>query len=214
LAINQSTNDVYVVGQSDASFSTTSDYDIVLVKYNASGNPMWNQTWYGPTQKDDIPAAVIVDPFGYAVVCGKTDIDPTVGVSNYDWITVKYDANGIKQYDVTFNGNTETTMMKRTSLVADASGNIIVAGYVNNNVTQQRCCAEEIRCDRKFSLTWPFIMEKEISMKAVMPLRGMGMTTFTLPVIHSLRLITATSSSQKIDAAGNYRKHVYDEWNQ
>lgn len=136
IAIDQSTNDVYVTGESDVDLTTLTDYDILTFKYNASGVPQWNKTWAGGALNEDVPSDIAVDAFGNIIICGKTDGDPDPNHSNFDWVTLKYDASGTPQYSKTKNGSRNDDD-EATSLVIDAPGNAIVAGYINNTTTQK-----------------------------------------------------------------------------
>ncbi len=136
IAIDQTTNDVYVTGESDGNGSTFTDYDIETVKYNSSGGPQWSVNWYGAAMNDDVPAAIVVDPSGNVILCGKTDADPDPTHSNQDWITIKYNSAGTKLYDKTVNGSRNNDD-GATSLVVDAGGNAIVVGYIDNLNTRK-----------------------------------------------------------------------------
>lgn len=136
IAIDQSNNDVYVGGASDVDLSSSTDYDLAIVKFNASGTQQWWRTWGGAAQGDDGATAIAVDAFGNAIVTGYTDADPTSGVSNNDWITIKYDGGGTKQYEKIKNGTRNDDDVPY-SIVIDATGNAIVAGYLNNTSAQK-----------------------------------------------------------------------------
>jgi uncharacterized delta-60 repeat protein len=135
LAIDQTTNDVYITGEADQSAAST-DYDVYTVKYNASGTLQWERNWPGAALKEDVGSDIVVDPFGNVILCGKTDGDPDPSHTNFDWVTIKYDANGIIQYSKIKNG-TRSDDDEAASLVTDAAGNAIVAGYINNTTTQK-----------------------------------------------------------------------------
>lgn len=138
VAIDQTTNDVYVTGESDGSLTADVDYDIATIKYNASGSLQWGgaRIWSGAALNDDVPSDIAVDAFGNIIICGKTDADPDPSHSNYDWVTLKYDASGIAQYSKIKNGSRNDDD-EAASLVVDAPGNAIVAGYINNTSTQK-----------------------------------------------------------------------------
>jgi len=135
LAIDQSTNDVYVTGEA-VIIPGSGDYEVYTLKYNASGIKQWDTNWYGAAQNEDVGKDIVVDPFGNIIVCGNTDVDPDPAHSNFDWVTIKYDAAGVRQYDATKNG-TRNDDDEAASLVVDAAGNAIVAGYINNTSTQK-----------------------------------------------------------------------------
>lgn len=136
VAIDQSNNDVYVGGASDVDLSSVTDYDLVIIKYNTSGTQQWWHTWGGAAQGDDAVADVAVDPFSNAIITGYTDTEPLTGISNNDWITIKYNSAGTKQYEKIKNGSRNDDDVPY-SIVIDAAGNAIVAGYLNNTATQK-----------------------------------------------------------------------------
>ncbi|CAN5693728.1 hypothetical protein BH11BAC1_BH11BAC1_06020 [soil metagenome] len=135
IAVDQVNNDMYVTGEADQSPGST-DYDVYTVKWNAAGTFQWDRTWAGPALNEDIGADIVVDPFSNILICGKTDADPDLNHSSYDWVTLKYDASGIIQYSKVKNG-TRNDDDEAASIVVDASGNAIVAGYINNTSTQK-----------------------------------------------------------------------------
>ncbi len=135
LAIDQTTNEVYVTGEG-INNPGTSDYEVYTIKINASGTTQWQRYWAGPAQNNDIGYDIVVDAFSNIIVCGKTDADPDPTHSNFDWITLKYNSSGVSQYAKTKNGTRDNDDEAR-SLVVDPSGNAIVAGYIDNTTTQK-----------------------------------------------------------------------------
>ena len=136
LAIDQATNDVYITGEKDVDLTALVDFDAYTVKYNASGIFQWDKYWSGAALDEDVGKDIVVDPFGNILVCGNTDQDPDKLHSNFDWLVLKYDASGNSVFGKTFNG-TRNDDDEASSLVSDASGNALVAGYINNIVVQK-----------------------------------------------------------------------------
>jgi uncharacterized delta-60 repeat protein len=135
LAIDQSTNDIYVTGEGDGSL-VSDDYDVMTVKYNASGIQQWKRDWAGAAQNEDVGKDIVVDPFGNILICGNTDGDPDPTHSNFDWINLKYDASGVLQYQQAVNGSRDNDD-EAASLVSDAAGNAHAVGYINNTDAQK-----------------------------------------------------------------------------
>lgn len=91
---------VYVTG---AVRNNDGNYDIVTLKYSVDGTLLWNNppTYNGPGNGDDIAKQIVVDADGNAYVTGKS-----MGINtNYDWVTIKYDASGKKIWVQRYNNN-------------------------------------------------------------------------------------------------------------
>ena len=115
---------VYVVG-------TTSSYgaggsDVVLLKYDSSGNLLFQRTW-GGTQ-NDYGTGVAVDAGGYVYVTGYTySLGPTPGISAV--ILLKYDPSGNLLFQNTWGG---TKNDFGTGITVDIDGNVYVTGYTKS----------------------------------------------------------------------------------
>ena len=86
IAVDSSGN-VYVTGESDC--ATGSNY--VTIKYDASGNQLWEKRYNGKGDKNDQACAIVVDGSGNVFVTGKSSGMDT----NYDYVTIKYFQMGI-----------------------------------------------------------------------------------------------------------------------
>jgi uncharacterized delta-60 repeat protein len=91
-----SSNNVYLVG-------TTGDYygnlDIALIKYDSNGIQQWNCTWNG--SNDEYGCEVAIDSSDNVYLVGYTK---PFGVGNYEMVLVKYDGNGVQQWNCTWGG--------------------------------------------------------------------------------------------------------------
>lgn len=120
---------VYVAGQTDGS----NGVDYLTRKYDAFGNLLWEQTFDGAAQGDDIPNAMKIDNNGNVYVTGKSQGTGT----GFDYATVKYNSSGVLQagFPVRFN-NTNTGGNGNdvaTDLVITSDGSkFYVTGYSNN----------------------------------------------------------------------------------
>lgn len=115
---------VYIVGTTNNA-NPKSDY--VTIKYDAQGNRLWTATYAGTQDTgftDDIPTAVAVDQRGNVYVTGYTD-DWFAGYGNY--VTVKYDANGNRQWVRTLDAN--GLHDQPVAIAVDPAGNVVVTGY-------------------------------------------------------------------------------------
>jgi len=84
----------------------------------------WIRRYNGPGDSDDWAAALAVDGQGNIYVTGKSFGSGT----DYDYATIKYDAEGTRQWVRRYNGpgNGED---RATAVAVDAQGNVIVTGW-------------------------------------------------------------------------------------
>ncbi len=111
---------VYVTG---TSYSATSGYDIVTVKYDALGNQQWLATYNGTGNGLDESRDIEIDNNGNIYVTGYT----YVSGGNYDFITLKYDNNGVLQWSQVYNGSSNG-FDEAYAIAVDANGNSYVTG--------------------------------------------------------------------------------------
>jgi uncharacterized delta-60 repeat protein len=109
---------VYVTG---SSFSWYTGYDYVTIKYDSCGNQVWSAQYNGPA--DDVAVALALDPSGDVYVTGFGWGAGT----DYDYITIKYDADGNQVWMARYNGpgNGEDYA---NDLAVDADANVYVTG--------------------------------------------------------------------------------------
>ncbi|MCU7547543.1 SBBP repeat-containing protein [Chitinophagaceae bacterium LB-8] len=121
LAVDAQGN-VYVTGYSD-DLETNSDY--ATVKYDTNGNELWVRRYNGPGNNSDIAIALALDASGNVYVTGAS-ISSATGF-NYDYATVKYDANGNEKWIKMYNGSGNDIDFPG-SIAVDGSGNVYVTG--------------------------------------------------------------------------------------
>jgi Secretion system C-terminal sorting domain/Beta-propeller repeat len=88
---------VFVTG---SSYSTTTGFDIVTIKYNSSGVQQWISTFNGTGNGTDNASGLAVDASGNVFVSGTSYIAGT----NYDFTVIKYNSLGVQQWQV-YNGS-------------------------------------------------------------------------------------------------------------
>jgi hypothetical protein len=115
---------VYVVGTTNSFGAGGSD--AVLLKYDSSGNLLYQKTW-GGTQ-NDYGTGVAVDAGGYVYVTGYTySLGPTPGIPSV--FLLKYDPSGNLLFQKTWGG---TKNDFATGIAVDLDGNVYVVGYTKS----------------------------------------------------------------------------------
>jgi hypothetical protein len=117
MAVDSSDN-VYLAGGTE-SFGAGVD-DMVLIKYDGNGVQQWNRTWGG--EDTDGGYGITVDSSGDVYFAGRTD---SFGVGGSDMVLVKYDGNGIQQWNRTWGGGEYDC---GTEVALDSLDNVYLAG--------------------------------------------------------------------------------------
>ena len=111
---------VYIAGYSLILGNT----DFTTAKYDALGNELWVVNYASAGNRPDQAFYVALDAAGNVYVTGQTNNS----LSNYDCVTVKYDAGGNEQWARVYNGPANFGDYP-AGLALDAAGNVYVTGY-------------------------------------------------------------------------------------
>ncbi len=103
------------------------DMDIRLIKYTSSGNKLWETTFDNGKQGLEVPNNLSIDQFGNIYIAGFTWSGNSV-----DYLTLKYNSNGEKQWHKTENPNGGEFWNEATAVTSDNNGNVLVTGYSPN----------------------------------------------------------------------------------
>ncbi|PCJ27233.1 MAG: hypothetical protein COA97_04520 [Flavobacteriales bacterium] len=120
LAIDASGN-VYVTGTSFT--NATNGFDIVTIKYDASGSQLWTAIFNGSASALDEARDIAVDQNGNVYVTGYT----ASSGPNYDYVTIKYNSSGVQQWSTLYNG-TGNGFDEAYAIAIDNLGNTYVTG--------------------------------------------------------------------------------------
>jgi hypothetical protein len=127
IAVDNAGN-VYVTGAGE---STGTNWDVLTVKYNASGVLQWHDRYSSAGNCIDQGRSVCIDGAGNVAVCGVTSSVST----SYDWVTIGYSSDGGRRF-VTPRTSAGGNPDEANGIVADPQGNYYVAGrfWFPNNV--------------------------------------------------------------------------------
>lgn len=102
--------------------------DLCLVKYNPSGDTIWVRRYNGPEDHVDVGNAIAADESGNIYVAGLSTGTGTLR----DYVTLKYNSEGIQQWVMRYNGPTNGDD-EINAMIIDESGNVYVTGRSAGN---------------------------------------------------------------------------------
>lgn len=115
-----SEDNIYIVGKT----GDPSDNDIIIAKYNSSGNLKWNITWIG--SKNDEAHGVAVDSSNNIYIVGKTS---SIGAGYDDILLLKYSNSGQYQWAKTWGGSSTDA---GKGIAIDSNDDIYVVGITHS----------------------------------------------------------------------------------
>ncbi len=114
---------VYVTGASTVLIGSVASSTFVTIKYNSAGVEQWVAKYKAPGNGFDFTSALALDPLGNVYITGST-----TGIgSSADFTTIKYNAAGVQQWLVRYNGPANGSD-EAHDLVLDKDGNVYVTG--------------------------------------------------------------------------------------
>lgn|GEM_PF-741032 len=113
-----------------AAKNTGSNLDYYVAKYASNGSLIWQQTYNGTGNGDDMPSAITIDATGNVFVTGSS---LGLGFYNTDFATIKYNNSGVQQWVKIYNyvGLPEVA----SDIALDNSGNVIICGASASSIS-------------------------------------------------------------------------------
>ena len=122
VVVDQAGN-VYVAGWKDVGSSNT---DMLVIKYDSSGQLEWEETFGGTANGSDEAHALMLDGSGNLFVTGQVEVDTVLHTN--DCITLKYDPDGTLLDHAYYNGAADGDDACNDIFVDD-EGSVYVSGY-------------------------------------------------------------------------------------
>ncbi|KKL57433.1 hypothetical protein LCGC14_2235450, partial [marine sediment metagenome] len=104
--------------------------DAFLLKYDSSGNLLWNKSWGG--FDNDYGRGIALDDSGYVFIMGYTE---SYGAGGWDALLLKYDSSGNLLWNKTWGGSSIDNGGK---IALDGLGNVFITGYTESYGAGQR----------------------------------------------------------------------------
>ena len=146
IALDGSGN-VYVAGASTG-IGTALDY--LTIKYDPSGNKLWDKRYNGPGNGFDVVMSIAVDSSGNSYVTGQSEGDAT---TSHDFATIKYYPNGDTAWVRRYNrppGCGDNAF----DLAIDHKGNTYVTGFTICTDDPPRWDYATLKYDSTGNLLW------------------------------------------------------------
>lgn len=118
--INDRYGNIYITGSSGGN---SFPIKLLLIKYSASGNQQWIQTYSGPANMQDGGYSLCADSAGNIYVTGESAGSGT----SLDFVTISYTSTGVERWIQRYNGAANDDD-RAFAITTDNFGNIIVTG--------------------------------------------------------------------------------------
>jgi hypothetical protein len=112
---------VYTAGGSEGA---NGKFDVLVLKWSASGAVQWARRYDGPAHDNDQAVAIGVDPAGNVTVAGSS----SNGGGDNDWAVVSWSSSGARRWAWRYDGP-EHHYDAPTDLVVAGDGSVFVTGY-------------------------------------------------------------------------------------
>jgi len=120
-----SLDNIYIAGYSAINPGKLTD--VLLVKYNSSGDQQWFRTWGG--NSGDLGFGIAFDSSNDIFLTGQTE---SYGPGYQDMFLLKYNSSGTLRWNTTFGTDHPSYPDRGYEMILDSSGNIYVKGITRN----------------------------------------------------------------------------------
>jgi hypothetical protein len=133
----------YVTGKSSNGITD----DFATIKYNSSGVQQWIAKHDGIASRNDVPTTIKVNAYQEVFVAGESD-NGSISAPNTDFTLLKYNAEGLKQWEETFDGIENRT--DGINAIALSGNSIYVSG--NSSILSEQKNIVTIKYDEPAGL--------------------------------------------------------------
>ncbi len=128
IAVDPSGN-IYLTGSSVRT-TVSGGEDFLTLKYDPSGNLMWERFYNGTYGDGDYSKGISVDSAGNAYITGIAfDLN-----FDFNYLTIKYDTDGVQKWKISYDGGFTHRRDEPVAITLDLSGNVIVTGTSSRGV--------------------------------------------------------------------------------
>ena len=122
-------NNAYICG-----FQTNAaNKDYITMKFDLAGGQQWQKIFNGSSNQEDVAEAIVVDNVGNVIVTGESDLNPSASATNFNVVTIKYDAAGAQKWNKSFNGPNQSDDFV-SCLQTNSYGEAVIGGKTNNGI--------------------------------------------------------------------------------
>ncbi len=123
VTVTDASKNIYVAG---STINDWGNHDIILQKFDRNGDLLWQQTYNGQANLDDMAADIFVDDSNNVYVTGASTESLQAG---FDLCVLKYSSQGALLWSYFYdNGASPLPMDAGTAIIGDNDGSILVTG--------------------------------------------------------------------------------------
>ncbi|MBK6772300.1 MAG: SBBP repeat-containing protein [Ignavibacteria bacterium] len=128
IAVDPSGN-IYLTGNSVRTTGSGGE-DFLTLKYDPTGNLMWDRFYNGTYGDSDYSKGISVDAEGNSYITGIAfDLS-----FDFNYTTIKYDTDGTQNWKISYDGGFTHRRDEPVAIALDLSGNVIVTGISSRGV--------------------------------------------------------------------------------
>ena len=128
--------------------------ELLVLKYSPTGTLLWSGTYRGTSQFGDSLSDMTLDSSGNVYLTGMSP-----GAASHDIVTVKFNANGTRQWVSRYNNETANSTEVARGIAVDSTGSVYVGGYTYGNGSQHDFLA--LKYNASGNQEWVFTHDQE-----------------------------------------------------